>query len=220
MPTYVVPQIDHEPVEIRLILPTENYAVQTSHFVARTTSTPQAKAFLRRNFRQITGEFQKKGLLPKELGATILTFDIIHTEKARAELTPITFHPITAPERKTKPNTIYFDTQSLATLKDPENYKVELIGRHHYKVVSKSGDFLVDLEQCNGLGACSCPDFELHKSPHARKAKKTSGNQRSYKHEDCTHLRHVKFLLGRPFGNVTMIPENQMTDAGHDPFPP
>jgi hypothetical protein len=85
---------------------------------------------------------------------------------------------------------IYYDPDTFEWLPNLQDYTVEPYNPSSFLVrkIGDEGVNIVDLEDYQGRGSCTCSDFSYRHDP---------ANQRAPSGETCKHLRLVKFLIRR-----------------------
>jgi hypothetical protein len=184
--------------------------------VGRDQTAMRAKKQLRENFVEIIEILKKEGWINQNEHEFQFQFEIVNEDKHKTIAIPLSQHPTLGSNKQTMPeNPLYYEPESYATLKDPQRYLVECIGNNHYLVNNPQGEsFVVEMDHHNGLGACSCPDYAVRHSPTRKKMLEIGELTGLYIHEDCCHLRHLKFLRGTPFGKKTPLTKDQLTEPG------
>lgn len=97
---------------------------------------------------------------------------------------------------------IYFDPATKAWLPNLNNYIVTPYNPASFLVekVGDEGANLVDVEDNNGVGSCTCQDFLFRKDPN---------NAAHNGDNTCKHIRMIKFLLRKYSKNTKKKLKNQ-----------
>jgi len=176
--------------------------------VAKLPSFLRARGYVRENLPEVVAFLRVAGWLSVNDLDPDIDFEVVNPGRTGMTCVPITRHPAVDFDSPRRPNPIYYRPDHFTTLKDPIRYETAMVGREHFLVGSPTGTYSVDLEPNSGAGLCTCEDFACRRSPRrvGAETKVAPDGQIMALHEDCVHLRHVKFLLDRPFGGKTWIP--------------
>ena len=207
----VIPQPAQDRFELRARRP--NGRLFESVPLRQAKTKAKAKTALNEEFPSILLELRQLGWINENEAAANISFEILDTASSSFHMRPVSLHPLRSEGAPISEQTLWFENLTGRVLKDLRRYQVALIGRSHYQVTSPNGVYSVDLEACAGAGSCTCDDFGTRRSPYREAAQ----NWPHAIHQDCIHLKHVKFLLGKPFGEETSIPIQQLEDPGQSP---
>jgi hypothetical protein len=210
VPTHAKP---HKGFELRATKQPGADGTQNTVRLHRETSKARIKRYLFEELPNIFGRLSALGWLTTDDASDQIVFEIIDLERGQIQPKPINSHPIHGIENDSR-NLLWFAPKTKQTLRDLRRYQCKLVGRLHFEMAGPNGTYVVDLEACSGHGACSCPDFEMRRSPFRETARQQIEGRTLFEHQDCIHLKHMKFLLGRDFGAKTMLSPDQVGDPG------